>query len=53
MACADKDILRCTQLQNATFTATGPLAFLPNWKPVLDYPDEQLRQLSPGGWDEL
>lgn len=41
------------QLQNASFTATGPLAFLPEWEPVVDYPDQQLRQLSPGGWDEL
>ncbi|KIX07340.1 uncharacterized protein Z518_01993 [Rhinocladiella mackenziei CBS 650.93] len=41
------------KFQAAPFTATGSLEFLPNWEPVLDNPEQQERQLSPGGYDEL
>jgi acid phosphatase len=41
------------KLQNATFTAHGELAFLKDWKPVVEYPIEQLAQLSIVGWGEL
>lgn len=41
------------QFQAHEFTGTGPLEFLAKWKPVVDDPDQQLRQLSPGGYDEL
>ncbi|KAK5053047.1 hypothetical protein LTR84_002021 [Exophiala bonariae] len=40
-------------IQNASFQATGSLAFLRDWKPVLDNPDLELAQVSPGGYDEL
>jgi hypothetical protein len=41
------------KFQAADFTAEGSLSFLPDWKPILDYPDQQLAQLSPGGYEEL
>ncbi|KAF4120608.1 multiple inositol-polyphosphate phosphatase / 2,3-bisphosphoglycerate 3-phosphatase [Geosmithia morbida] len=41
------------KLQAQEFTADGSLQFLPDWKPVLDDPAQQLAQLSPGGYDEL
>ena len=41
------------KLQNASFTATGSLAFIKSWKPVLTDPAQQIAKLSPGGHKEL
>lgn len=40
-------------MKNASFTAEGPLSFLPDWQPYVEDPGRQLRQLSVGGYDEL
>ncbi|TKX18202.1 hypothetical protein C1H76_9675 [Elsinoe australis] len=41
------------KLQSANYTARGDLSFMRSWKPVLEYPDQQLAMLSPGGYREL
>jgi len=41
------------QIQNATFTAQGSLAFLDSWKPVVREPEQELSQVSIGGYKEL
>ncbi|KAF2237121.1 acid phosphatase PHO12 precursor [Viridothelium virens] len=41
------------KIHSANFTSSGPLSFLPTWRPVLSDPDQQLSKLSPGGWKEL
>ena len=48
-----QNMLILSQIQNATFTASGALDFLPTWKPVLQYPDQEIAMVSPGGWKEL
>lgn len=42
-----------SKIQNATFDATGSLAFLESWQPVLMHPDQELSQISLGGYKEL
>ena len=42
-----------TKIHSANFTASGSLAFLSTWQPVLSDPAQQLSQLSQGGWKEL
>ncbi|KAF4554998.1 Histidine phosphatase-like protein 9 [Elsinoe fawcettii] len=41
------------KLQTGNYTARGDLAFVKNWKPVLDNPDQQIAMLSTGGYREL
>ncbi|KAG8627886.1 hypothetical protein KVT40_003759 [Elsinoe batatas] len=41
------------KVQSANYTARGDLAFIKSWKPVLEYPDQQIAMLSPGGYREL
>ncbi|KAE8357053.1 histidine phosphatase superfamily [Aspergillus coremiiformis] len=39
--------------QSAEYRATGSLSFLPEWSPVLRYPDQQIAQVSITGYKEL
>ncbi|KAF2220450.1 histidine phosphatase superfamily [Elsinoe ampelina] len=47
------DLHAKASLQSANYTARGDLAFMKSWKPVLEYPDQQIAMLSPGGYREL
>ncbi|KAF9075328.1 histidine phosphatase superfamily [Rhodocollybia butyracea] len=40
------------KIQNATFTASGPLAFIPEWVPPVDSADNELADLSSTGSQE-
>jgi len=42
-----------SKIPNATFTASGVLDFIQNWRPALTNPAQQLQQVSIGGWREL
>ncbi|KAI9930597.1 hypothetical protein MW887_011351 [Aspergillus wentii] len=39
--------------QSSTYNASGSLSFLPSWRPVLRYPDEEIGQVSLTGYKEL
>ncbi|KAF9883844.1 hypothetical protein FE257_002735 [Aspergillus nanangensis] len=40
-------------IQSADFHAKGSLSFISDWSPVLQYPDEQIAQVSVTGYKEL
>lgn len=42
-----------SKIQNASFAAHGALSFIPAWKPALRNPDQEISQISIGGYKEL
>ncbi|KAI9737436.1 MAG: hypothetical protein M1834_009590 [Cirrosporium novae-zelandiae] len=40
-------------IHSASFTANGSLSFIKDWEPVLSYPDQQISEISIGGYKEL
>ncbi|KAF2094679.1 phosphoglycerate mutase-like protein [Rhizodiscina lignyota] len=42
-----------SKIQNASFTAHGPLSFISDWKTALRHPDQEISQISIGGYKEL
>ncbi|KAJ9259854.1 hypothetical protein DTO195F2_4731 [Paecilomyces variotii] len=41
------------KIQSSQYNASGALAFLPDWTPVLRHPDQELSQVSITGYKEL
>ncbi|KIW56530.1 hypothetical protein PV05_05187 [Exophiala xenobiotica] len=42
-----------SKIQNSSFEAHGPLAFIKDWEPVLQHPTAEVSQISVGGYREL